>query len=143
MSVYLYHEYLPMVKQGGPCGVCGQDVTAPVHSNRSVEGYPPEWVKLVLAVNRQTGEFHAIGGLNVAAEGDESRFPGMEALQKRFALHRQAVLACDRYFRACAKAWAEVDGRVINKKGVPIVAADGLDALCDEAARMVARAVDG
>ena len=44
-----------------------------------------------------------------------------------------ALQACDTYWRACAKAWAAGDGKVINEDGHTIVEAEGLDELADAA----------
>lgn len=52
--------------------------------------------------------------------------------------------ACDKaavYFNACGKAWAANDGILIAEGGRPIVAAEGLDQLCDTACESVFAAI--
>ena len=50
-----------------------------------VEGYPPDWVRLVLAVS-PTGEFHALGGAQVPGDPRADRpYIGLERFKKRMA----------------------------------------------------------
>jgi len=44
-----------------------------------------------------------------------------------------ACKACARYFAACGLAWQANDGVLVREDGRPVVAADGLDGLCDAA----------
>jgi hypothetical protein len=53
----------------------------------------------------------------------------------------KALRACDRYFSACARAWAADEGRIANESGHILVEAEGLDELADEAGELVGRAL--
>ena len=52
-----------------------------------------------------------------------------------------ALRLCDQYFTACARIWAQNDGRLMDEKGRAVVGSDEVDRLCNEAAEAVARII--
>lgn len=79
-----------------------------------VECYPSGWAKLVLAVDLETGEFHAIGGDHKPGEGD-TLYPALEVLKDRlkrrpsaYAAHKEIAPAVQELARSCGVL---VDGK--------------------------------
>lgn len=116
----------------------------------AAEGYPPGWVKLVLAVDTKTGEYHAIGGDREPGDGDRA-YLGLEALKAKHGDQaavraeswrlRKALEACHEYFKACAETWPEKMER--TPTGIPTVVDDErLDALCQKAADLVLKEIE-
>ena len=45
------------------------------------EGYPDNWINVVLMINKDTGEIHAIGGDRSEGDGD-TRYIGLDLILK-------------------------------------------------------------
>lgn len=86
------------------------------------------------------GRCAALGGL----EGEERESARrISQIERELSRERVAVDACNAYWMACAAAWARNNGRVgVATTGGAVVVGDDLDTLADEAARLVAHAID-
>lgn len=65
----------------------------------------------------------------------------MEIRREQLKQMWDALKLCDEYFTACAAAWAESDGKLMDSDGRAIANAEGLDGLCNKAAEAVAALV--